>query len=69
MASQQLWWLAPTLTLVTIGLVVWFNWGQDKVRVWRMRRGIEVHLTLAPEKKEQSWCYELDVPPHTQIAI
>jgi hypothetical protein len=51
-AAQEFWWLAPTLTLVTICLLVWFNWGKHRLRTWRMKRGVEAHPTIVAEKKE-----------------
>ena len=68
-ASQQFRWIAPALTGVTIALLLWFNWGKNHWRTWRMKKGFEAHLTIAAEKKEKGWCHELYVPPYREVSI
>jgi len=68
-ASERFWWLAPTLSAIAAILIIWFNWGRDQLRAWRMRRGIEVHLTVAPEGGSTNWGYELHVPPEAELSI
>jgi hypothetical protein len=68
-AAEKFWWLAPSVAGFAAILVIWFNWGQHKIRAFRARRPFEAFLTIAPEKGRDSWCHELHVPPNTEIAI
>jgi hypothetical protein len=68
-ASERFWWLAPTLSGIAAILIIWFNWGRAQLRAWRMRRGIDVHLTVAPEGGRSNWGHELHVPPESEVSI
>lgn len=67
--AEQFWWVAPSVATFAALLIIWFNWGQHKVRALRMKRGFDAFLTLFPEKGRETWCHELHVPPNTTIAI
>jgi hypothetical protein len=37
-AAQEYWWLGPAVAGCALLAVIWFNLGQHKLRVWRLKR-------------------------------
>ena len=66
--AEKFWWLAPTVAGIAACLVVWFNWGQHKVRSWRMRRPFKAYLTVAPQSSA-GMLTELHVPPNREVEV
>jgi len=67
--AQKYWWLAPVLSLASIILVAWLNWGKHVLRARRLRKPADVFLTIAPDSGHDSWTTELHVPPHAEIVL
>jgi hypothetical protein len=67
-AGQEYWWLAPVISGVALAAVVWFQWGQHKVRTIRARRGFSATMVVAPEAGKIEAC-EVRVPPNSQISL
>jgi hypothetical protein len=66
--AEKYWWLGPLLAGVAACLVIWFNWGQHRVRMLRIRRPFDAFLTIAPEA-QGSECHELHVPPNADVFL
>jgi hypothetical protein len=45
-SGQQFWWLAPLIAGVGVISIVWFNYGERKLREWRMRKPYSVCFKL-----------------------
>lgn len=65
-AAQEYWWLAPVLSAIAIVIVLWFQWGQYKVRNWRMRYPFKAFLTAAHDGNQ---VHVLRIPPHQDVLI
>jgi hypothetical protein len=64
--AERYWWLAPTVAGFAALLVIWFNWGQHRIRSWRMRRAFNVHLTTAEGKEV---FYEMHWPRDSEVLM
>jgi len=62
-AAQQYWWLAPLLSALALLAIIWFQWGQHRVRAWRLKRPFSVLLSHAADSPDEF--ANLRVPPHT----
>jgi hypothetical protein len=66
-AAQEYWWLAPVISFLALAAVIWFQWGQHKVRAIRSKRPFEAHLAhSAADQNDRS---ELHIPPNTEVHI
>jgi hypothetical protein len=65
--AERYWWLAPSVAGFAALLVIWFNWGQHKIRAWRLRRPFNVHLTTAEKGSEVF--YEMHWPKDSEVLI
>ena len=70
-AAQEYWWLAPVISLcgliITVAVIVWFNWGQHRVRTWRLKQPFNASLCHGPDKADEYW--ELHVPSHSEVMV
>jgi hypothetical protein len=67
--AEKYWWLGPLIAGIAACLVIWFNWGQYRVRRWRLRNAFDAFLAVVPEKGEEGRLTELAVPAHSEFAI
>jgi hypothetical protein len=68
-SAEKYWWLSPSLAAAAACLVIWFNWGQHRVRKWRLRNAFDAFLAVVPEKGEEGRLTTLAVPPHSEVEI
>ena len=68
-SADQFWWLGPTLGLVTIGFVVWFNYGQRKLREWRMRKPFDMYFVTEPDRSKDDFRHEMHVPAYSDVEV
>jgi hypothetical protein len=61
-AAQEYWWLAPLLSGLALAAVVWFQWGQHKVREISLRRPFVACLAYDPADGDE-YC-DLHLPAH-----
>jgi hypothetical protein len=66
--AEKFWWVAPTISGLAFVAIVWFQWGQHRVRALRSRRPFRADMTIAPQTPG-SECRELHVPPHREISL
>jgi len=67
MAYQEVWWLAPLISFLALVAVVWFQWGQYRIRAIRLRRPFNAVLTHGADKADEFW--ELHVPAYSEVRI
>ncbi len=72
--AQQYWWLAPLISfcafvvsLLALGAIVWFNWGQHRVRAIKLKRPFNAFLTYGPSDPYEYW--DLHVPAHSKVMV
>jgi hypothetical protein len=66
-AAQEYWWLAPSISALALAAILWFNFGQQKVRQWRLKRPFNACLCHGPEQADEFWV--LHVPPHSEVMV
>jgi hypothetical protein len=66
-ASQEFWWLAPLISFLGLMAVVWFGWGQHRLKAFRLRRPFDAVLTHGADKPDE-FC-ELHVPADSEVMI
>ena len=66
-ASQEFWWLAPVISFLGLLAVVWFGWGQHRLKAFRLRRPFDAVLTHGADKPDEFW--EIHVPAHSEVMI
>ena len=54
------------LSLATLGSVLWFNWGQHRVRRWRMKRPFDLYFG---GDTRAEWAHEARVPPREDVLV
>lgn len=67
--GETFWWLAPALSAVTIGIIVWVNWIRPYRREQNLRRPFSVLLIRPPGQSEADMVNELTAPPHSEFSI
>src|SRR5450432_1218239 len=64
------WQYAPMigwlLTVVSILLIVWFNWGQHRVRRWRLKKPYDLWFNGETRGK---WTRELSIRAYSEVHI
>jgi hypothetical protein len=65
--SEQVWWIGPLISGLALIAVIWFGWGQHKVRVWRNRTPFDAYLTLGEDEADEYW--NLHIPAHSKMTI
>jgi hypothetical protein len=68
-ASDEFWFLAPVLSVVTIGLIIWFNLGQHKVRYRRMKKPFRLDMVRPPGTTPADMVNDLHAPPDSEFSI
>jgi len=63
--AEQFWWLGPSVAGIAACLVLWFNWGQHKVRNLRMLKPCRVDLVGPGNTKVR----ELHAPPNAEFSV
>jgi hypothetical protein len=66
-AAQQYWWLAPTVSALALIAIIWFQWGQHKVRAYRLRRPFSAVLLRGSNDYEEY--NKLRLPAHKDEVI
>src|ERR1700730_12309386 len=66
--AEQFWWLAPSMAGIAACLVIWFNWGQHKVRSFRMKRPFRLELVKRGET-DVEMVNALHAPPDAELSI
>jgi hypothetical protein len=67
-SGQQFWWLAPLIAGVGVISIVWFNYGERKLREWRMRKPYSVCFKLG-QSGDAPTAQELTVPANSEVQI
>jgi hypothetical protein len=65
--AERYWWLAPLLSAIALGFILWFNSGRQKVREWRMKRPFNAYMTRHADDPGER--LELRLPSHSQVTI
>jgi len=66
-ASQEFWWLAPLISFLGLLAVVWFGWGQHRLKAFRLRRPFDAVLAHGADKPDEF--VEMHVPAHSQVMV
>lgn len=66
--AETYWWLGPTIAAFAACLIVWFNYGRQRIRAYRMQWPFRAYLTVAPHRPD-GLLYELAVPPNQDVEI
>lgn len=66
-AAEEFWWLGPSIAFCAFAAILWFNWGQHKVRVLRLRRPFVASIAHGPDESHE-YCL-IAVPAHSEVLI
>jgi hypothetical protein len=66
-AAQQYWWLAPTISGFALIAILWFQWGQHRVRAYRLRRPFSAMLLRESNSPDEF--NTLHLPAHKDEVI
>jgi hypothetical protein len=66
-ASQEYWWLAPLISALALTAVVWFNWGQHKVKAIKLRHPYRAFLCYGPDDPIERG--DIRLPANTQVML
>jgi hypothetical protein len=62
-AAQHYWWLAPVISALALAAIVWFQWGQHRVRAFRLKSPFTVLLSHTSDSPDE--VQNLHIPAHT----
>lgn len=67
--AQTYWWLAPLISLLALLAIIWFQWGQHKVRACRLRTPFKAYLTYGPDVRNEDEQTTLRLPANSQVYV
>ncbi len=66
--AEKFWWLAPAISGLAFLAVLWFQFGQHKLRSLRMRKPFDAFLTIDHQIAD-SLSYEVHLPADREVLL
>jgi hypothetical protein len=67
--AQQYWWLGPVISFLALCAIVWFQWGQHRVRAHRLKKPFNAFLAYGPNVKNEDEVCDLKIPAKSDVMV